>query len=113
MNLNVDDLLSQSPEDLLADIGQYAELTTLRGTRLPRSQLIEAGLRWLNAQKDALAIQICSDPIVISCRRFPERRLTLIVSIADAIGGLYGNAPVFQIAALLVLEGLDQLCSNV
>lgn len=103
LQLDIEQLYEQIGLDLSSDLGL--------GEADPKSNR-QRGRRWLNKNKELLRKQVCGSQVVrlVSKQDRQWDQMLLTAAVADLIMSLsLGISPV-TVAALLVKEGLVQLC---
>ncbi|MCA9285835.1 MAG: hypothetical protein KC591_15840 [Gemmatimonadetes bacterium] len=96
---------------LLLELGTQLLAGEQRAFPPEPAEAVAAARAWLKRQRAELARRICPNEDVQKLVR-GDRRSELAAAIADLIAALCKGLPVFTVARLLVIYGIETLCAE-
>lgn len=76
-------------------------------------ELVNAAKQWLKESRPEIQGSVCGHPVVQAIRadkNLKSQRVLLLLAIADVFAGKAWSVSPFVVAALIIKQGLDELC---
>jgi hypothetical protein len=111
----IEQLLNTSTNNLYSQLGAELRDSIMRGVGPEhKSALIALARDWVKRNMVQLQTSICSSPGVQDFINSPStsRRVEIVAIIADIVAQTWVGIPPFTLSALLVQEGLSELCDE-
>jgi hypothetical protein len=108
------DLLELSHDELLERLGAEIDKKSPSAKPLSSKEKREVALVWLRNNRERLAKYLCMHPKITPYResKRAQDRIIVACAVADLLAAMAGIVGPMTVAALLINEGLDTLCSN-
>lgn len=108
-------LLELAENKLLYLLGEEVTDQSQRGTLALGSmeEAMEKARAWLESHRAALRQKICRHPVVtmlLENSSLSNKRVILLLSVADLVASIHGGVSPFIVAALLIKQGLTEFC---